>query len=65
MNSRRKVIVKLESYMKLKKMSKQKLASKWGKNEYYVYRRLREMKRLIFFLTSYYVTRNIKIFLTK
>lgn len=42
MNSRRKVIVKLESYMKLKKMSKQKLASKWGKNEYYVYRRFSE-----------------------
>ena len=37
MNSRRKVIVKLEGYMKLKKMTKQVLANKWGKNEYYVY----------------------------
>ncbi len=42
MNSRRKVIVKLEGYMKLKKMTKQVLANKWEKNEYYVYRRFSE-----------------------
>ena len=28
--------------MKLKKMTKQVLANKWGKNEYYVYRRFSE-----------------------
>lgn len=39
MNDRKKVIIKLEGYMKLKNVSKQELAKKWGKSEAYIYRR--------------------------
>lgn len=42
MNDRKKVIVRLESYMKLKGLSKQELAKKWNKSEAYVYRRFSE-----------------------
>lgn len=42
MNNRKKVIVKLESYMKLKNISKQDLAREWGKSEAYIYRRFSE-----------------------
>lgn len=42
MNNRKKVIVKLESYMKLKNISKQELAKQWTKSEAYVYRRFSE-----------------------
>lgn len=42
MNNRKKVIVKLESYMKLKNVSKQELAKKWKKSEAYIYRRFSE-----------------------
>lgn len=42
MNNRKKVIVKLESYMKLKNISKQDLAKKWKKSEAYIYRRFSE-----------------------
>ena len=42
MNTRKKVIVKLESYMKLKNISKQDLAREWGKSEAYIYRRFSE-----------------------
>lgn len=39
MNNRKKVIIKLESYMKLKNVSKQDLAKKWKKSDAYIYRR--------------------------
>ncbi len=39
MNDKKKVVVKLESYMKLKDISKQNLAKKWKKSEAYIYRR--------------------------
>lgn len=39
MNDKKKVIVKLESYMKLKDISKQNLAKKLKKSEAYIYRR--------------------------
>ncbi len=39
MNNRKKIIIKLESYMKLKNVSKQDLAKKWKKSEAYIYRR--------------------------
>lgn len=42
MNDRRKIIVKLESYMKLRKMSKQELAKEWNKSEAFIYRRFSE-----------------------
>ena len=42
MNLRRKIIIKIESYMKLKNISKQELAKKWKKSEAYVYRRFSE-----------------------
>lgn len=42
MNNRKKVIVKLESYMKLKNITKQELSKRWGKNEAYTYRRFSE-----------------------
>lgn len=42
MNNRKKVIVKLESYMKLKNITKQELSRRWGKNEAYIYRRFSE-----------------------
>lgn len=42
MNHRKKIIVKLESYMKLKNISKQELAKKWKKSDAYVYRRFSE-----------------------
>lgn len=42
MNDRKKIIVKLESYMKLKNISKQQLARKWKKSEAYIYRRFSE-----------------------
>lgn len=42
MNNRKKVIVKLESYMKLKNITKQELAKQWGKSEAYTYRRFSE-----------------------
>lgn len=42
MNDRRKIIVKLEGYMKLRKMSKQELAKEWNKSEAFVYRRFSE-----------------------
>ena len=42
MNTRKKVIVKLESYMKLKNISQQDLAKEWGKSEAYIYRRFSE-----------------------
>lgn len=42
MNNRKKVIVKLESYMKLKNISKQELSRKWQKSEAYIYRRFSE-----------------------
>jgi len=42
MNKRKKVIIKLESYMKLKNISKQDLAKKWEKSDAYVYRRFSE-----------------------
>lgn len=42
MNNRKKVIVKLESYMKLKGITKQELAKKWDKSEAYIYRRFSE-----------------------
>lgn len=42
MNDRRKIIVKLESYMKLKKKSKQVLSREWDKSEAYIYRRFSE-----------------------
>lgn len=42
MNTRKKVIVRLESYMKLKNISKQDLAREWGKSEAYIYRRFSE-----------------------
>lgn len=39
MNNRKKIIIKLESYMKLKNISKQDLAKKWEKSDAYIYRR--------------------------
>lgn len=39
MNNRKKIIVKLESYMKLKDITKQELSKKWKKSEAYIYRR--------------------------
>ncbi|MCI8345796.1 MAG: hypothetical protein HFJ42_07630 [Clostridia bacterium] len=42
MNDRKKIIVKLESYMKLRNISKQQLAKKWKKSEAYIYRRFSE-----------------------
>lgn len=42
MNNRKKVIVKLESYMKLKNITKQELSKNWGKSEAYIYRRFSE-----------------------
>lgn len=42
MNNRKKVIVKLESYMKLKDITKQELSKKWDKSEAYIYRRFSE-----------------------
>lgn len=42
MNNRKKVIVKLEGYMKLKNISKQELSKKWQKSEAYIYRRFSE-----------------------
>lgn len=42
MNNRKKVIIKLESYMKLRNISKQDLAEKWKKSDAYVYRRFSE-----------------------
>ncbi|MFQ9264449.1 MAG: helix-turn-helix domain-containing protein [Clostridia bacterium] len=39
MNNRKKIIIKLESYMKLKNVSKQDLAKKWKKSDAYIYRR--------------------------
>ena len=42
MNNRKKVIIRLESYMKLRNMSKQDLAEKWKKSDAYVYRRFSE-----------------------
>ena len=42
MNKRKKVIIKLESYMKLKNISKQDLAKMWKKSDAYVYRRFSE-----------------------
>ena len=39
MNNRKKIIVKLESYMKLKDITKQELSKKWNKSEAYIYRR--------------------------
>ena len=42
MNTRKKVIVRLEGYMKLKNISKQDLAREWGKSEAYIYRRFSE-----------------------
>lgn len=42
MNDRKKIIVKLESYMKLKNISKRQLAKKWNKSEAYIYRRFSE-----------------------
>lgn len=41
-NNRKKVIIKLESYMKLKNISKQELAKEWGKSNAYIYRRFSE-----------------------
>lgn len=42
MNYPKKIIVKLESYMKLRNISKQELAKKWEKSDAYVYRRFSE-----------------------
>jgi len=42
MNDKRKIIVKLESYMKLKKITKQVLSKEWNKSEAYIYRRFSE-----------------------
>ncbi len=42
MNNRKKIIIKLESYMKLKNISKQDLAREWRKSDAYVYRRFSE-----------------------
>lgn len=42
MNNRKKVIVKLESYMKLKNITKQELSRQWNKSEAYIYRRFSE-----------------------
>lgn len=42
MNNRKKVIIKLESYMKLKNISKQELAKEWRKSNAYIYRRFSE-----------------------
>lgn len=42
MNSRKKVIVKLKSYMDLKNITKQELARRWKKNDAYIYRRFSE-----------------------
>lgn len=42
MNNRKKVIVKLESYMKLKNIAKQELSKLWKKSESYIYRRFSE-----------------------
>ena len=39
MNNRKKIIVKLESYMKVKDITKQELSKKWNKSEAYIYRR--------------------------
>lgn len=42
MNSRKKIIIKLESYMRLKNISKQELAKRWKKSDAYIYRRFSE-----------------------
>ena len=42
MNSRKKIIIKLESYMRLKNISKQELARRWNKSDAYIYRRFSE-----------------------
>ena len=42
MNDRKKIIVKLESYMKLRNISKQQLAKKWKKSDAYIYRSFSE-----------------------
>lgn len=42
MNSRTKIIIKLENYMNLKNITKQELAKRWEKSDAYVYRRFSE-----------------------